>query len=146
MLVMGADGLTQASKLAVLNANYVREKLKKVFTLPYDSFCMHEFVLSAEQLKASHGVSALDVAKALVDKGFHPPTVYFPLIVKEALMIEPVETESKTTLDKFITAMEEIAVEAVSDPEKIRQRPLNAVIRRPDEVKAVKEPVLRYKG
>jgi glycine dehydrogenase subunit 2 len=130
----------------VLNANYVRERLKRVFSLPFDRICNHEFVLSAEELKERHGVSALDVAKALIDRGIHPPTIYFPLIVKEALMIEPVETESKATLDNFIEAMEGIAALAASDPQGLKEHPKKAAIRRPDEVKAAREPVLRYRA
>jgi glycine dehydrogenase subunit 2 len=146
LLSMGSDGLSQASRYAVLNANYVRERLKRVFSLPFDRICKHEFVLSAEELKERHGVSALDVAKALIDRGIHPPTIYFPLIVKEALMIEPVETESKATLDNFIEAMEDIAALTASDPQGLKEHPKRAVIRRPDEVKAAREPVLRYRA
>lgn len=145
ILAMGSDGLTQVSRSAVLNANYVRESLKSYYKLPFDRICKHEFVLSAEELKERYGIGALDVAKALIDHGIHPPTVYFPLIVKEALMIEPVETESKEMLDQFIAAMKAIATEAAEHPEEMKEHPRYAVVRRPDEVKAAREPILRYR-
>src|SRR5207253_6239654 len=106
----------EMSENAVLNANYVLARLKDAYELPFDRLCMHEFVLSARNLKRDHGVTALDVAKRLMDYGFHPPTIYFPLIVPEALMIEPTETESKETLDAFCEAMIRIAQEATKDP------------------------------
>ncbi|MDH5682168.1 MAG: aminomethyl-transferring glycine dehydrogenase subunit GcvPB [Spirochaetota bacterium] len=141
-LTLGRDGLEKVSERAVLNANYLKERLKKTFHLPYDSICMHEFVLSLKSLKSQHGVSALDVAKRLIDAGIHPPTMYFPLIVPEAMMIEPTETESKETLDAFLTVMEEIYKESVSQKENVTGAPFNMPVRRLDEVKAVKEPRL----
>ncbi|NSW91834.1 MAG: aminomethyl-transferring glycine dehydrogenase subunit GcvPB [Firmicutes bacterium] len=144
ILSMGPDGLKRASETAVLNANYVMEKLKEYYTLPYHRPCMHEFVISAQKQK-EFGVSALDIAKRLMDYGFHPPTVYFPLIVKEALMIEPTETESRETLDRFIEAMISIAKEAENNPEIVKKAPHNTPIGRLDEIKAAREPVLRWK-
>jgi len=144
MLFMGADGLRRASELAVLNANYLKERLKQHFFLPHDTVCKHEFVLSASRLKQSCGCSALDVAKRLLDFGVHPPTIYFPLIVPEALMIEPTETESKESLDAFCAVMEQIAGEAASDPERLHQAPTRTVVKRIDEVLAAKKPVVRF--
>ncbi|MBM4148212.1 MAG: glycine dehydrogenase subunit 2 [Lentisphaerae bacterium] len=138
ILLLGAEGLVETSENAVLNANYLMSRLKNIFELPVKSACMHEFVLSARK-QAENGVRALDIAKALIDEGFHPPTVYFPLIVKEALMIEPTETESKETLDAFASAMRRIADLAVTDPERLRQAPSTTPVSRPDEVKAVKD-------
>jgi glycine dehydrogenase subunit 2 len=136
--------LREMSEAAVLNANYVLARLKDAYELPFDRLCMHEFVLSARRLKREHGISALDVAKRLMDYGFHPPTVYFPLIVPEALMIEPTETESKETLDAFADAMLEIVREARERPEVIKEAPQNRPVRRVDEVKAAKRAVVRY--
>ncbi len=137
--------LRQMSEVAVLNANYLLARLKDAYDLPYDRLCMHEFVLSARTLKREHGVTALDVAKGLMDYGFHPPTVYFPLVVPEALMIEPTETEAKETLDAFVDAMRQIARDAAEDPEKLKEAPRSRPVRRLDEVKAAKQPVLRYR-
>jgi glycine dehydrogenase subunit 2 len=136
--------LREMSEVAVLNANYLRARLKDAYDLPFDRLCMHEFVLSARHLKREHGITALDVAKRLMDYGFHPPTVYFPLIVPEALMIEPTETEAKETLDAFVEAMLAIAQEAADDPELLKQAPHRRPVRRLDEVRAVKQPVVRY--
>ncbi len=136
--------LKEMSEAAVLNANYVLSLLRDVYDLPYDRHCMHEFVLSARALKRDHGVTALDVAKRLMDHGIHPPTIYFPLVVPEALMIEPTETETKERLDEFADAMRSIAEEAVSDPEALKNAPLTRPVRRLDEVKAAKEPVVRH--
>ena len=119
ILSMGPEGLRQASETAVLNANYILKKLKNDYLLPYDRVCMHEVVFSAMKQK-EYGVTATDIAKRLLDLGYHPPTGYFPLIVKEALMIEPTETESKETLDQFISAMKQIAKEAENDPECLK--------------------------
>ncbi len=143
IMFLGASGLIQVSEHAVLNANYCRVMLKKYFDLPYDRMCMHEFVLSAEKQKAS-GVSALDIAKFLIDKGYHPPTIYFPLIVHEALMIEPTETESKETLDNFINVMIEAARIASSEPQKIKDSPLGMPVKRLDETKAARDLKLRW--
>jgi glycine dehydrogenase subunit 2 len=136
--------LREMSEVAVLNANYLLARLREAYDLPFDRLCMHEFVLSARRLKREHGVTALDVAKRLMDYGFHPPTIYFPLVVPEALMIEPTETEPKETLDAFADAMLAIAREAAEDPEFVRSAPTSRPVRRVDEVKAARSPVVRY--
>jgi glycine dehydrogenase subunit 2 len=138
-------GLREMSEVAVLNANYLLARLREAFEPPFDRLCMHEFVLSARALRREHGISALDVAKRLMDFGFHPPTVYFPLIVPEALMIEPTETEAKETLDAFAEALLAIAREAREDPEAIRSAPHGRPVERLDEVRAAKQPVVRYR-
>jgi glycine dehydrogenase subunit 2 len=138
-------GLREMSEVAVLNANYLLARLRDAYELPYDRLCMHEFVLSARRLKREHAVSALDVAKRLMDYGCHPPTVYFPLVVTEALMIEPTETEAKETLDAFVEAMLAIAREARDDPEAIRSAPHGRPVGRLDEVRAARQPVVRYR-
>ena len=140
---LGREGLKKVSQNAVLNANYLMSKLKRYFYLPYDQPCMHEFVLSAEDQKMKD-VRTLDIAKRLLDFGFHPPTIYFPLIVKEALMIEPTETESKETLDAFASAMIQIKKEIEEDPSLLKEAPHNLSIGRLDEVKAAKELNLRW--
>jgi glycine dehydrogenase subunit 2 len=137
-------GLRAMSEAAVLNANYLLARLQDVYELPYDRLAMHEFVLSARKLKREHGVTALDVAKRLMDYGFHPPTIYFPLVVPEALMIEPTETETKETLDEFVQAMRAIADEAATDPQVLKDAPHRRPVRRLDEVKAAKRAVLKY--
>jgi glycine cleavage system P protein (glycine dehydrogenase) subunit 2 len=137
-------GLREMSETAVLNANYLLARLRDAYDLRFDRLCMHEFVLSARSLKREHGISALDVAKRLMDYGFHPPTVYFPLIVPEALMIEPTETEAKETLDAFADAMLAIAREAAEEPELLREAPHGRPVKRLDEVRAAKRPVLKY--
>jgi glycine dehydrogenase subunit 2 len=137
-------GLREMSEAAVLNANYLLARLKDAYELPFDRLCMHEFVLSARRLKREHGISALDVAKRLMDYDFHPPTVYFPLIVPEALMIEPTETETKETLDAFADAMLEIVRDAAERPELLKEAPHYRPVRRVDEVKAAKRAVVRY--
>jgi glycine dehydrogenase subunit 2 len=137
--------LREMSEAAVLNANYVLARLKHVYDLPFDRLCMHEFVLSARSLKRDHGVSALDVAKRLMDYGFHPPTIYFPLIVPEALMVEPTETETKETLDAFCDAMLAIAREAAEDATVLKEAPHHRPVRRLDEVRAAKNPIVRYR-
>jgi glycine dehydrogenase subunit 2 len=137
--------LKEMSEVAVLNANYLLALLRDAYDLPYDRLCMHEFVLSARRLKREHGTTALDVAKRLMDYGFHPPTIYFPLVVPEALMIEPTETEAKETLDEFADAMREIAREAREEPELLRNAPHAQPVGRLDEVKAVKELVVRHR-
>jgi glycine dehydrogenase subunit 2 len=144
ILSMGGEGLRRVAQAAVLNANYLMETLKKHYLLPYDRICMHEFVISVQKQKEK-GVSALDVAKGLMDFGFHPPTVYFPLIVKEALMIEPTETESKETLDAFIDALVQIAQQADSEPDKLKEAPHTTPVARLDETRAARRPVLRWK-
>jgi len=136
--------LREMSEVAVLNANYLLARLRDAYELPFDRLCMHEFVLSARNLKRAHGVTALDVAKRLMDYGFHPPTIYFPLIVPEALMIEPTETETKETLDAFCDAMLAIAREADEEPELLKEAPHGRPVGRLDEVKAAKRAVVRY--
>jgi glycine dehydrogenase subunit 2 len=136
--------LRSMSEIAVLNANYVLAGLRADYDVPYDRHCMHEFVVSARTLKKEHGVSALDVAKRLMDYGIHPPTVYFPLVVPEALMIEPTESETKERLDGFVEAMRAIAREAAESPELLHEAPHTRPVRRLDEVKAAKEPILRH--
>jgi glycine dehydrogenase subunit 2 len=138
-------GLREMSEAAVLNANYLLARLKDAYELPFDRLCMHEFVVSARNLKRQHGVSALDVAKRLMDYGFHPPTIYFPLVVPEALMIEPTETEPKERLDDFCDAMLAIAAEAATSPDLVHEAPHTRPVRRLDEVKAAKRAVVRYK-
>jgi glycine dehydrogenase subunit 2 len=141
---MWGPQLREMSEIAVLNANYLLARLRDAYELPFDRLCMHEFVLSARNLKREHGVTALDVAKRLMDYGFHPPTVYFPLVVAEALMIEPTETEAKETLDDFCEAMLAIAREAAEDPDLLKGAPHERPVRRLDEVKAAKRAVVRY--
>jgi glycine dehydrogenase subunit 2 len=136
--------LRAMSEAAVLNANYLLARLKDAYELPFDRLCMHEFVVSARRLKRDHGATALDVAKRLMDYGFHPPTIYFPLIVPEALMIEPTETEPKETLDAFADAMLAIAREAAEEPEELKEAPHRRPVKRLDEVKAAKRAVVRY--
>ncbi len=136
--------LREMSEVAVLNANYLLARLREAYDLPYDRLAMHEFVLSARTLKRDHGISALDVAKRLMDYGFHPPTVYFPLVVPEALMIEPTETEAKETLDEFADAMVAIAQEAEDDPELLREAPHARPVKRLDEVLAAKRAIVKY--
>lgn len=140
---MGPDGLREVSETAVLNANYLFSRLKKYFSVPYDRICMHEFVLSGET-QAEKGVRTLDMAKRLLDFGYHPPTVYFPLIVHEAIMIEPTETESRETLDRFADTLISIAEEAGQEPDKVRNAPYTTVVSRLDEVKAARNPVLKW--
>jgi glycine dehydrogenase subunit 2 len=136
--------LREMSEVAVLNANYLLAGLRDAYDLPYDRLCMHEFVLSARNLKREHGITALDVAKRLMDYDFHPPTIYFPLVVPEALMIEPTETEPKERLDAFVDAMLAIAREAAEDPELLREAPRSRPVRRLDEVKAAKRAIVKY--
>jgi glycine dehydrogenase subunit 2 len=140
----GAEGLKKVSQLAVLNANYIRVNVRDFLETPYDEICRHEFVASAQELKKETGVRALDIAKALLDRGFMAPTMYFPLIVPECLMIEPTETESKETLDTFIGALREIAQTAKDDPESILAAPQNTVVGRLDETRAARQPDLRW--
>ena len=144
LLMLGRDGVSEAAKNAVLNANYMRVKLAGDYDMAFDHTCMHEFVMSLQSLKDETGVSALDAAKGLLDLGIHPPTMYFPLIVHEALMIEPTETETKETLDAAIDALRKIKQTAKTDPETLHESPCTTVIGRPDEVTAARHPVLRY--
>jgi glycine dehydrogenase subunit 2 len=144
ILSMGPDGLKEVAENAVLNANYMAHKLKDKYFLPLDTECMHECVLSGEWQKEKNDVSTLDIAKRLLDFGFHPPTIYFPLIIHEAMMIEPTECETKETLDEFIAVMRQIADEAENNPELVKTAPHTTVISRLDEATAARKPVLRY--
>ncbi len=148
ILSLGADGLAEASETAVLNANYLKARLAegragRYAPVAFDRHCMHEFVLSGKPMKRELGVATLDLAKRLLDFGFHPPTVYFPLLVDEALMIEPTETETKESLDAFADAVEEILAEAEADPEIAKNAPYTTPVRRLDEVRATRRPVVR---
>jgi glycine dehydrogenase subunit 2 len=144
ILSMGAEGLRRASEMAVLNANYVRQRLKEYYDLPYDRPCLHECVFT-DKLQDRYHISTLDIAKRLIDYGFHPPTIYFPLVVKGALMIEPTESESKEGLDRFVETMITIAEEAKEAPDLLRQAPQRVKMRRLDEVLAARKPKLRWK-
>ncbi len=145
---LGADGLKDASEVAVLNANYLLALLKRKgvaehLPLAYGELCLHEFVLSGGPMKRALEIKTLDLAKRLLDFGFHPPTVYFPLLVEEALMVEPTETETKETLDAFADAIAAILKEAAEDPQIARDAPYTTPVRRLDEVKAAKAPIIR---
>nr|MBN1858482.1 aminomethyl-transferring glycine dehydrogenase subunit GcvPB [Candidatus Bipolaricaulota bacterium] len=142
VLRLGDLGLAEVSAHACLHANYLQHLLKGTYKLPHDRLCKHEFVLSSEGL--AEGVSTTDIAKRLIDFGFHPPTVYFPLIVHEALMIEPTETETKQSLDAFADAMLAIADEAREHPERLREAPTSTPVRRLDQTRAAREPILRH--
>jgi glycine dehydrogenase subunit 2 len=143
ILMLGRQHVRQVGPLAVLGANYIKESLKDCYKLPIDSVCKHEFVFDglADQ---STGVATLDIAKRLLDYGFHAPTIYFPLLFHQAIMIEPTETESKETLDGFIEIMKHIAAEALSDPDSLKTAPHTTPVRRLDETTAARQPVLRY--
>lgn len=143
-ILMLGQNLKRASENAVLNANYLKEKLKKYYDLPYDEPCMHEFVLSGEKQKQESGVSTLHIAKALMDGNTHPPTVYFPLIVHEAIMIEPTESEQKEKLDEFVDTMIEIAKMAKDNPEEILSAPHTTPVKKIDEVTAARHPDLKF--
>ncbi|GAE01198.1 glycine dehydrogenase subunit 2 [Clostridium botulinum B str. Osaka05] len=143
ILTMGKEGLKSASHNAVLNANYIKESLRDYYNIGVDDICKHEVILST--LKENpHHIATLDIAKRLIDYGVHPPTVYFPLIIEEALMIEPTESESKETVDEFIDAMKKIAVEAKENPELLHEAPVTAPVRRLDQVKAARKPILKW--
>lgn len=144
ILTLGKEGIPEAAKNAVLNANYLQEQIKGTFEPAFDRICMHEFVLDLSKFKKETGVSALDVAKSLIDNGIHPPTMYFPLIVHEALMLEPTETESRDTLDQAAEVFRKLYEMGYKDPEYMHNAPHNAQIGRPDEVKAARNPILRY--
>lgn len=144
ILSLGAEGMRESSANAVLNANYLLAALRDDFEIPYPASCMHEFVMDIGPLKEKYGVSAMDVAKRMLDFGIHPPTMYFPLIVHEALMVEPTETEGKETLDEFVHIMKTILQEAQTDGERLHQAPYSCPIGRPDEVGAARKPHLRY--
>ena len=141
---MGKEGIPEAAKNAVLNANYLMRKIQGSFEPAFDRICMHEFVLDLSGYKKETGVSALDVAKSLIDYGMHPPTMYFPMIVHEALMLEPTETESKETLDWAAQIFRELYELGKKDPEFMHNAPHQAQIARPDEVRAARQPVLRW--
>ena len=143
--LLGRDGIAQISEDAVIGANYILSQLREQYDLPYDRVCMHEVVYSARNLKREHGVSALDVAKRLIDYGIHPPTMYFPMIVEEALMIEPTETESKETMDYFIDVMKAIAKEASEDPDLLHNAPHDTPNTRLDEARAARNPDLVWR-
>ena len=145
LLALGKEGVPEAAENAVLNANYLMAKLKGTYTPAYDRLCMHEFVLDLSDLKKETGVSALDVAKSLIDEGIHPPTMYFPLIVHEALMLEPTETEGPETLDHAAEVLRMLYKKAFEDAEAMHTAPHNMPIGRPDEVQAARKPVLRWK-
>ena len=144
ILTLGKEGIPEAAANAVLNANYMKAKLSDVYEMAYPGPCMHEFVMTLEGLKKKAGVSAMDIAKSMLDYGIHPPTMYFPLIVHEALMVEPTETEPKETLDQAVEALHEIYRKALENPEALHGAPYKTPIGRPDEVKAARKPVLRY--
>jgi glycine dehydrogenase subunit 2 len=141
---MGAEGLKDATDLAVLNANYLRVKLRDTFFVPFDTTCMHEVILSDKRMQQETGIKTLDVAKRLIDYGFHPPTVYFPLLVAGAMMIEPTETESLETLDEFVATMSAIARETVESPELLTEAPSITRVGRLDEARAARKPVTRW--
>jgi len=141
---LGPAGLKRAAETAVLNANYLMHQLKGAYHLPYDRVCKHECVFS-DAIQVQSDVKTLDIAKRLMDYGFHPPTIYFPLIVAGALMIEPTETESKETLDQFIAAMQAIAREAKDTPDVVRAAPHTPRLGRLDETRAARQPILRWK-
>ena len=142
---MGPEGLAAATNLAVLNANYVRAKLGEMYPVAFDQTCMHEVIVSDKKILKDTGIKTLDIAKRLIDFGFHPPTVYFPLVVAGAMMIEPTETESKETIDSFIEAMQTIAKEAYDSPEILHAAPSLARMGRLDEARAARKPVLRWR-
>lgn len=144
ILTLGAEGIPEAAENAVLNANYMMHGLSDVYDMAYGGICMHEFVMSLERLKKEKGVSAMDIAKKLLDNGIHPPTMYFPLIVHEALMVEPTETESKETLDWAVEVFRRIYAEALENPEALHEAPLTTPVRRLDEVNAARNPKLKY--
>lgn len=146
IMTLGREGIPEASSNAVLNANYMMNKLSDLYQMAYNETCMHEFVMTLEDLKHDINVSAMDIAKALLDYGIHPPTMYFPLIVHEALMVEPTETESKETLDEAIEVFRNIYEKAKAVPESLHQAPVKTPVRRLDEVTAARKPVLRYIG
>ena len=144
ILTLGKEGIPEASANAVLNANYMRKKLSAKYEMAYDTTCMHEFVMDLSELKHRTGVSALDIAKGLLDHGIHPPTMYFPLIVHEALMVEPCETEPREVMDEACEVLLDLYDQAEKDPEYLHGAPHHAVIGRPDEVGAARKPVVRY--
>jgi glycine dehydrogenase subunit 2 len=145
LLAHGGEGLEQVSEDAVLAANYLRQRLADTFEMPFSQVSKHEFVASAEDLRRETGVRMLDIAKRLIDKGFHPPTIYFPLTVEEGMLVEPTETESRETIDAFAEALIEIAHEARTDPELVKSAPHDSPVRRLDEASAARRPDLRWR-
>lgn len=145
ILSLGKENIKNVGPMATLNANYIKESLKDLYKLPIEGVCKHEFVFDGLADKST-GVTTLNIAKRLLDYGFHSPTIYFPLLFHEALMIEPTETESRETLDEFIEVMRKVALEATSDPETLKEAPLTTPIRKPDETSAAKNPVLTFKA
>jgi glycine dehydrogenase subunit 2 len=143
ILTLGGDGLKESAQQAVLNANYMKVLLQDIYPTEKDRFCMHEFVISIEDLKHKTGVAATDIAKSMIDRGMHPPTMYFPLIVHEALMLEPTETESKETLDMAVAVLRELYEKANNEPEVLKAAPSNTIIGRPDEVLAARQPKVK---
>ncbi len=144
IMTLGREGIPEASKNAVLNANYMMSRLKDLYTMAYDVTCMHEFVMTLDKLHKETGVSALDIAKGLLDNGIHPPTMYFPLIVHEALMIEPTETESKESIDAAVEVFRNLYHMAYENPEALHDAPVKTPVRRLDEVRAARTPILKY--
>lgn len=144
VMTLGKEGIPAASQNAVLNANYMMNKLKDLYTMAFDEVCMHEFVMSLKDVKKGTGISAMDIAKGLLDNGIHPPTMYFPLIVDEALMIEPTETESKETLDEAVAVFRKLFEMAQTEPDSLHAAPLTTPVSRLDEVGAARNPVLKY--
>lgn len=142
--MLGREGLHEVGRSAVLNANYMMARLQDSYDMAYPGPCMHEFVMTLERLRRETGVSALDIAKGLLDNGIHPPTMYFPLIVHEALMIEPTETESKAAMDEAVAVFQSLARLAHEDPDVLHTAPHNTPVRRLDEVQAARNPVLRF--
>jgi glycine dehydrogenase subunit 2 len=143
LLMLGREGMLGTSNRAVLNANYLQEKLAPIFGIKPQGRCMHEFVFSGDFLK-KYGLHTLDLAKGMIDQGIHPPTIYFPLNVSEAIMIEPTETEDRDSLDRFVAVMEELVEQAKTDPEKLRQAPISTPVGRLDEVKAARDMHLSH--
>ncbi len=144
IMTLGAEGIKEAAQNAVLNANYMMEKLRPDGFVPFEGGCMHEFVMSMEKLKKETGITASDIAKALIDKGIHPPTIYFPLIVHECMMLEPTETESRETLDGAVKAFEELFAQAYENPQALHDAPVTMPVGRPDETAAARNPILKY--
>ncbi|MBW3592038.1 MAG: aminomethyl-transferring glycine dehydrogenase subunit GcvPB, partial [Actinobacteria bacterium] len=144
VVALGAQGLHNLSERAVLNANYLRKRMEDAYPTAYPGLCMHEFVVTAKKFKKEHGIRAMDIAKRLIDLNFHPPTVYFPLVVPEAMMVEPTETESKQTLDELAEAFLQIAEEAATNPELLHQAPATTPVRRLDEARAVRKLKTRW--
>jgi len=143
IISLGGDGLEELTRMALLNANYIRKKLEKSYQIAYGEPCMHECIFT-DRLQHKYGVSTLDIAKRLLDYGFHPPTIYFPLVVSGALMIEPTETETPETLDSFVDAMLAIAREAKENPDLVKTAPHSTPVKRLDEARAARKPILRW--